>query len=60
MILTETEAISKFCPYTTSINTGKFCRGSLCMAWRWSNILFPDSPSRPGYCGLAGKPEAAD
>lgn len=47
------------CGGPLAVHDGNRCIGSRCMAWRWSEGLYPkDSfmggePSR-GYCGLAG------
>jgi len=35
---------------------GSECIGSACMSWR-EDKRFGEPGKRPGYCGLAGKPE---
>lgn len=60
MICTLAEAETKSCPHVYGDN-GWHCIGSHCMAWRWQADALPggekESPFRPGYCGLAGKPD---
>lgn len=39
---------------------GVQCLGSGCMMWRWAkgaSVADSINGKRPGYCGLAGKPE---
>ena len=67
MILSETEARERWCPFVSEAETLDYrgqiddtgetpvCIASRCMAWRWWNQ--PANPSqRRGYCGLAGAP----
>ncbi len=65
--MTEEEAKTKWCPYTTLGDTTEGCIGSGCMAWRWINVS-PEADDEikalgyhpmhrlRGFCGLAGKP----
>lgn len=60
MICNLAEAGTKSCPAPHG-DDGWKCIGYFCMAWRWQVDALPggekDSPFRPGYCGLAGKPD---
>jgi len=66
MKVTEQQARKLGCPLMLGKGERKTCcRGSSCMAWRWTDKLTegPDSyraePGPTGYCGLAGTPECA-
>jgi hypothetical protein len=68
MILTEKEAVEKYChrtmtPQALRREEDLFCPArcsvSGCMAWRWMRPDLPLNQRITGYCGLAGKPEAA-
>lgn len=37
--MTEEEAKTKWCPYTTLGDTTESCVGSGCMAWRWQPLM---------------------
>ena len=62
-MLTEEEAMKKWCPYTKPYNNEipgqEFdetrCLASNCMFWRWSHQVTNDLPS--GFCGAAGLPK---
>ena len=66
---TEEEAKTKWCHATiarTNVHVDDRldsfqprCIGSDCMAWRWqpnASVSQGINGTRPGYCGLAGKP----
>jgi hypothetical protein len=59
MLIEEKTAKDMFCPIAFSkLEIGKVplsCQGSKCMAWRW-----PDDHGTAGYCGMAGRPPAAE
>lgn len=57
MILTENQASTKWCPFSTP-GYASDCKASGCAAWRWYDGGSDEQPRR-GYCGLAGKPEVA-
>ena len=65
MMITEAEAKTKACCKTMPNKPdGRLvtaaCLGSECMAWRWGSTMeeyAKNLPGRPGYCGLAGRPE---
>lgn len=68
--MTEDEAKGRICCNSSAgiwrdegqTEAGSYCRGSACMAWRWtSGFPLPDDPPAineryQGYCGLAGRP----
>jgi len=69
MTLTEAEAKEKLCPYRhlrrelsdrEQATDFDACYASDCMVWRWQETQeeWAKNPAgRPGYCGLAGRPE---
>lgn len=61
MLLTEEEAVEKWCPQGLATIKEPHCVASKCMAWRWDEGAIwkkVRAQSRwKGYCGLAVKPE---
>lgn len=51
MIMSLDKATTMFCPYGFAAKSAKFCMGSSCMAWRWT-----DKKQIKGYCGACQKP----
>jgi len=64
MILTEKEAVTKWCPFSKPDFVSD-CKASGCMAWRlhWEDQAIHgmtlSTRTEAGYCGLAGEPESA-
>lgn len=57
MFLSEKEAKFKYCPFLmTHDDKMRFCQGTMCMMWRSAG---PGQDADKGYCGLAGRPDAA-
>jgi len=61
MLVKEEDAKRYFCPVVSGAQQHIVCKGSHCMAWRWTSApadpLFPAGESGQqefGYCGLAG------
>jgi hypothetical protein len=61
MLVKEQDAKRFFCPVVSAAQQHIVCKGSHCMAWRWTT--YPADPQRHdeestldqfGYCGLAG------
>jgi hypothetical protein len=57
MMIPEKEASHYFCPLMLATIGG--CRGSKCMAWRWTPVPVYEETPLTGYCGLAGIPKEA-
>lgn len=55
MLIEEIVASEKMCPQrANAVERLSHCSGAGCMAWRWHG------KEGAGYCGLAGRPDAAD
>jgi hypothetical protein len=65
-MMTEAEALKKWCPYAVpfgteggnrakdgAVTSPTCCVGSDCMAWRWSSNSLSEIA---GFCGMAGEP----
>lgn len=61
MLVKEEDANKLFCPLISGANQYIVCKGSHCMAWRWTSDMpeaktvdLANMAQNLGYCGLAG------
>jgi hypothetical protein len=60
MLVTRTEAVTKFCPFKfASDSQVKLCENLNCMGWKKAPAVIT-TREEMGYCGLAGEPSAWD